>query len=77
MKEEAASVDEGADLGKMNRERCIKRLVRTVVKKQKYPSSHLRIDRYTARNATRNTNQRDIKQNGCRHIITLDFLVIP
>jgi len=59
MKEEAASAKEEVALDQAVRERCTKQLVRTVVRKLKYLSSHPATDRYTARNATRNINQRD------------------
>ncbi len=61
MKEEAATAKEEVALDQEVRERCIKQLVQTVVRKLKYHSSHPAIDRYTARNATRNINQRNIR----------------
>ncbi len=43
-------------------ERCTKQLVQIVIRKLKYPSNHPATDRYTAENATRIIDQRDIKQ---------------
>ena len=55
--EEAAVSDQAVQ------ERCIRQLVQTAIRKPKYLSSHPVIDRYTAENATRNINQRDINFN--------------
>ncbi len=40
-------------------EKCTKRLVRIVKKNVKCPLNHLKIDRYTVRNAIRNTDHRE------------------
>jgi hypothetical protein len=59
----AASAVEEAVSDQAVLERCTKQLAQTAVRKLKYLSSHPVIDRYTAENATRNINQRDINFN--------------
>ncbi len=59
MKEEAASVVEEAVLE--GQEKCTKQLVQTAVRRPKYPLCRQATDQYTARNAIRNINRRDIE----------------
>ena len=55
-----------------DQERCTRQPAQTVVRKLKYLSSHPVIDRFTAENATRNINQRDINFN---KLIFIKFIV--
>ena len=60
--EGVASEEEGAVSDQAVQEKCIKQLVPTADRKPKYLSSHPVTDRYIAGNATRNTDQRDIRK---------------
>ncbi len=55
--EVASAVEEASD--RAVRERCIKQLVQTAVRRPKYPLCRQATDQYTARNAIRNINRRD------------------
>ena len=62
MTEEAVSAAAAAEiLGPADQEKCTKQLVQIVTKKQRYLLYHQATDPFIAGNATRNTNQRDIK----------------
>lgn len=61
MKEKAVSAAEEEVSDQAVQERCTKQLAQTAARKPKYHSYHLATDLFTAENATRNINQKDIK----------------
>ena len=64
MTEEAVSAAAEAvavEVSAADQEKCIKQLVQIANRKLKYPLCHQAIDLFIAGNATRSTNQRDIK----------------